>query len=721
MLENLQLVLVGAAAVLDTLLLLALSNRRNWIYAAYSVLFLAIGTWLWHAGALALLLVSDLHGDWTLGLIWLCRLTMVSGLLLMPSAMWHAVLQVEQLVGKQRDVPATASLRQSWAYLPMLGVVPAAVWLVGTPPGNFLRLVRPVMIPYLSWLLVVNAVAAWKFYTLRRRVRVPGGKQFFLALSLTLVGMTGSILYISFGALRAWPESAALWLLLLLLSPLPLSLVFLYFVVRHNLMRLALRRSLVYGGVVIGVWLTSRLGFEAIVGFAGEEHRFSLQVIQGFVIVGLILAYPPFRERTADALSYLMGSAGRQVRQRSQTLALELSSQAVKAPAEALRWFVDEVPRVMGLEYAAAWLLDANGQVLIRSGMTDRWRDPRVLDTYGALIAENRSHFTRHDAPHETVLEGMEQAKSSLVILLARPGIQGILLFGRRSRNREPSDEEVSALLLLAEQLCVTMNAGRLNAERLIAERRAQQNEKLSALGLLAGSIAHEVKNPLSSIRTIAAVLAEDLGPDSPHGEDLRMIVSEVDRLAATTKELLQFARPSRAGDGWVSLGVVLEGTLRMLRHVAKEWQVTLDSSSGFPLGELSYKEDAIREILFNLISNAIDAASPGGRVTTSCQREGDTLLLIIEDNGPGISEDIRETLFEPFVTTKEQGTGLGLHVVNRRARELGGTIECESQPGVGTRFLLRLPIDETASSTRFAETDDSLSNEDHAESCREP
>lgn len=162
-------------------------------------------------------------------------------------------------------------------------------------------------------------------------------------------------------------------------------------------------------------------------------------------------------------------------------------------------------------------------------------------------------------------------------MVLAHQEIRGLLVFGRRKGHRDLSEEEVSAVVLLAEQLAITLNSRLLHAERLEAERKVLQSEKLSALGLLASSIAHEVKNPLSSIKTIATVLAEQLGPGSSHAEDLQLIAGEVDRLALTTSQLLAFARPSRKEGEPCQVERVLEGTLQVMRHLAKQREVSLD------------------------------------------------------------------------------------------------------------------------------------------------
>lgn len=700
MFDNVQLVLVGSAATLDTVLLLALANRRNWEYAAYSVFFLAMGGWLWHVGALVMLLAGGLTGPWGAGIGWLARLAMVGGLLLMPSAMWHGVMQLEALSGQRRGTP-TASFRQSWAYLPVLGIFPMAVWLVANPSGNFLRLIEPVKGPYLAWLSLVNAIAAWKFFSLRGRVRLPNGRPFFAVTGGTLVFVTALVLLAGGLGPRHWPPLEPYWFLVLLLAPVPLALVFLYFVLRHNLMRLALRRGLLYGAGAVGVWLVYRFATDLAVARLGLSLDFNFHVLEGVLIISLVVANPPLRARTLEALRYLLGSSAQRARERMRELALETSARAGQSPDEVLKWFVASAREALGFDFVAAWLFDEGGAIVARGGEFDRLRDQRVGALYEAMRAAAANHHTLHDAPPE-VIEHLDAAKGVLVVRMARDEERGLVLFGRQRASREPDDEQNSALVLLVEQLGVTLRAGRLQAERLAAERRALGQEKLSALGLLAGSIAHEVKNPLSSIKAIATVMAEDLGTESRHARDLELILEEVDRLAASTTQLLRFARPVEARRRAASVGEVVAGTVRMMRHLARERGVIIETAIEDGLPPVRTDENALREILVNLVANSLDAAGvgagsaarSGGHVWIECHRAGLFVVLEIRDDGPGIAPEIKDSLFEPFVSTKESGTGLGLYVVGRRVRELGGEVRCDVGAGGGTCFQVILPCE---------------------------
>ena len=179
----------------------------------------------------------------------------------------------------------------------------------------------------------------------------------------------------------------------------------------------------------------------------------------------------------------------------------------------------------------------------------------------------------------------------------------------------------------------------------------------------------------------------------SEHAEDLQMILGEIDRLANTTTELLEFARPDKHDGNNAALSTATGTTLRLLSQLARQQGVTLDVQLADDLPAAQASPTAVREIVFNLVGNAIEAAGSGGRVTLACEHDEAGLQIEVCDDGPGIADDVRPRIFEPFVTTKTSGSGLGLHVVARRVRESGGTIDCESPPGGGTRFRVRLPL----------------------------
>jgi signal transduction histidine kinase len=688
MLESLSLVLIGAAAIVDTAVLFSLVERRNWPHAAYSVVALTTGAWLWHTGCFFYLLAAPIDGPATAAVGWTTRMVMAAGLLIMPSAMWHGALQIQSRAGTRSDVGRGGL---ALIYCPLAGLLPIGWQFAGKPTDEFFEVLGAAGPAYVVWLGIVNTATAVKFLRLRRRTPLPAVRPFLAVTALILLLMTGLISVLLLG-FELRPQASPLWFLGLALAPVLLAGPFLYFVVRHNLMRLVLERSVLYGSIVVCGWLVHSVVVERLIANAGAELRMQRRILEGVAVVSVVLLIPALRMRALEALNYLMGSQAARFRDRTWPLALEMSRHAGRSPTATLEWFVHSVREALSVEYVAGWLFDSQGKIIARAGSTDRLADFRASALRSALETEKAILYSRHDSPPPMVLACLQKAKASLAVLFGREEISGLLLFGRQPWNRELGAEETSSLLLLVEQLGAAMNSGRLQAERLIAERRALQAEKLSTLGLVAGSIAHEVKNPLSSIKTIASVLAEELDPEHQRREDFTVLLGEVDRLAAVTHQLLEFARPTNGVGAQVRVEEVLASTVRVLKHLARERKISLETNVAAAMPAVCAEETAVREILFNLLTNSIDALGPTGRIEVECRLDGRFVCVTVQDDGPGIAPEVQDRLFEPFVTTKQAGTGLGLYMVGKRVRECSGEIRCESAPGKGAVFIVKLP-----------------------------
>jgi len=253
--------------------------------------------------------------------------------------------------------------------------------------------------------------------------------------------------------------------------------------------------------------------------------------------------------------------------------------------------------------------------------------------------------------------------------------------------------ETSAALEFLAEQLPAMLDLCRLIEDKLGLERELADRERLALLGQMAASVSHNLRNPLSSMKTILQVQLEK--PDLPFDirHDCALVVSEIDRMSSKLTQLLKFAKPSVNGQRVGAVGLARQ-TAALFGRDAERRNVRLEFDC--PSREISVTagEEALNEVLSNLIVNAIEAQPNGGRVRVRLVGEGDWLEIRIEDDGPGISQEIRARMFQPFFTTKATGTGLGLSIVFRRVAEMGGEVSCESpvRDGRGTRFVLRLP-----------------------------
>jgi signal transduction histidine kinase len=256
--------------------------------------------------------------------------------------------------------------------------------------------------------------------------------------------------------------------------------------------------------------------------------------------------------------------------------------------------------------------------------------------------------------------------------------------------------ETTAALEFLAEQLPSMVDLARLIEDKLRLERELAERERLAVLGQMAASVSHNLRNPLSSMKTVLQVQLEN--PDLPLDvrRDCTLIVNEIDRMSAKLTQLLHYAKPAVHGERVAAVAVAAQ-TAWLFGRDAERRNVRLEFEK--PTHEImaQVSEEALSEVLSNLLVNAMEAQPGGGRVRISVGRYDGMLDIVVDDDGPGISQELRAKIFQPYFTTKVTGTGLGLAIVARRIEELGGTLAVESplHRGKGTRFHLTLPLAE--------------------------
>jgi signal transduction histidine kinase len=260
------------------------------------------------------------------------------------------------------------------------------------------------------------------------------------------------------------------------------------------------------------------------------------------------------------------------------------------------------------------------------------------------------------------------------------------------------SGETAAALEFLCEQLPGAQDLCRLIEEKLLLERELAERERLAALGQMAASISHNLKNPLGSMKTILQVQLENPEmPDSLRGET-KMILEEIGRLSAKLNQLLKFSRPAVLGEGSPArsnASEVAREVVGVLHPEADRKGVALELHPAATTLNVAISTESLNDILTNLVVNAMDAAPRGGQVQVEVSRKDGNAVLAVEDDGPGVPSELREKILQPFFTTKTQGTGLGLAIVARRASDAGGRLEFESplRNGRGTRFYVTLPM----------------------------
>jgi len=247
----------------------------------------------------------------------------------------------------------------------------------------------------------------------------------------------------------------------------------------------------------------------------------------------------------------------------------------------------------------------------------------------------------------------------------------------------------------VAEELKESYAALKEQTQALLqAEEQLQRANRLSALGELSAGMAHEVRNPLASIKGAAEILADRFKPQDKEYEFAQIMIKEVERLNRVITDFLNFARPKPAEVQECSVDELLQSVLALTRKEMERNRVGLVARLAGDLPRVRVDPEPMKQVFLNLIINAIQAMPKGGELRVSTGVEGGKIVCSIADTGAGIPERIRARIFDPFFTTKPRGTGLGLAIAHKIMRRLGGEIRFDSRENEGTAFHVVIPVD---------------------------
>jgi len=402
---------------------------------------------------------------------------------------------------------------------------------------------------------------------------------------------------------------------------------------------------------------------------------------------------------------------------------------------------VQGLERSRRITTAALYLLDQDGDGFDLAGSTGAAVPKRVevigarpildrLAHRGALSLEEIARDGSKADAAVTAAAASLGALQSAVVLVVRTEDEGSvgLLFLADDRVRDAfTPEEIALLEGIATQIGVVVANSRVYS-------RMKERDRLAALGSMAAGLAHEVKNPLGAIKG-AAQLLEEVGavtPDDPTAREfVGIILEEVNRLDRVVGSFLDYARPHAGNPIPLDVNAAVRRTVQILSSQITDGAIDVQLDLGEPIPKTRMDPEKFRQVLMNLMQNAIQAMDGQGKITvsTSVRRmtrawgatldgaapsgrrsspdgpgpfgggarargteEAELVEVSVRDTGPGISPKVLRNLFIPFFTTKTQGTGLGLAISQSIVRNTGGTIEVQSQPGSGTTFTIVLP-----------------------------
>lgn len=687
----------GSALAVILFTLFLQRTPKQHVDFAFGVLFASFV--LWFGGNFLALLVQWLFGSVARPTIQVLMILAYAGLTITPSSLLH--IQLTALLAHRKE---SQSLATKYLVLIVVFYLPVLVFLMSRPVQIVEGIFQPgqsnfINKPFVLWMIFTISVSITFSEKLIHALKHKADRSFYRDLSYVLTGIGLGLIVIYVFALYKLPYIGAYLDLFMLLSPAIPLLVFLYYVYRYNFYRLVIKPSVVYSIIYGSVMAIYLLGIRRLGEYLRTFPEVNEQFIEGLLLVALVFAFQPFRSALQSRLDrYLFKD-----RYYYQQFLRELT--------DSISGIVDLNVLINTLRKALVDTLKVKMcTIIILSKEPDESRffpnqQPYHLPDLSLLIRalETTHPFRlRRTVRDPRVISALQKNKLALAIpVYFQDEMRGVICLSEKESSDDFSDEELDVLSTFANQIGLAIENARLVQERLELIRRVYQAEKMNSLGQLATTMSHELKNPLSSIKTIVQILHEKASGEDK--KDLQLVVNEIDRLNAILEKLLSFARPSVGTTEKVEIVQIVEDVLSLLKPQARKAgiKVTFERNDSIP--SLYIQVQLIREIVFNLVLNAIQAMEGGGGIYLSLQVRNEDkqadgashcLVLTVSDDGPGIPDEILNRIYEPFYTSKTVGTGLGLAIVKRNVEEWGGDIHVTSHPG-GTTFEISLPIDE--------------------------
>jgi signal transduction histidine kinase len=352
-------------------------------------------------------------------------------------------------------------------------------------------------------------------------------------------------------------------------------------------------------------------------------------------------------------------------------------------------------PEIAGRFYDAVWAHPGAAAVLSGPAQIERlrvtlidWMSTGLLGPYDDRFYDKRSRIGRRHvqiglAHHYmfTAMNVVRTAYHDLIVELYDPAEAWAVM---RAVNR-----------LLDVELAIMVRHYQLDSdEKLIARERRTQADRMTAMQTMTAGLAHEVRNPLNAAKLQLELLDRRLRrqiDDARLLEPSTLAQKEIARLTALLNDFLAFARPPELDARATDVVEIVRHVCDLERVTAEARGATLELRGG--TAPILARVDApkIQQIVLNLVRNAVEAVGPGGQITASVEATHDELTVTVADTGPGISEAARVRIYEPFFSTKETGTGLGMSIVHSLVALHGGTIDLDTGPR-GTTFRVRIP-----------------------------
>jgi signal transduction histidine kinase len=701
LLEVLQLVGYSMGAVLTLWMSVLLARQRRAFERAERVLLaLAVCIGIWHASNLFLTLRALLGLEpqsWS-GVLRVADTFAVTSITLAYSLLLHVHLHLWARA-QERGFTRFERARVYLSYIP-------AIFLVVTIPRIWSGAYAPMLeklsffvLPFGVWATYVLSLIAGTDWLLARASNSRNERRLMRTLAASFIGIALLLLAAyALGVGRGTVAGHYLQTFANLGSLLPTALIA-YHIYRYRYLELIIKESLVVASFAAVVLVVYLYGIRTLALALTARYNLRASAVESLLVLAFALVVAPLRawlDKRFHKLFEREASIYRDVLAR-----IGAQAGGYKQLPELLRFIEERTTSELGLRSVRFHVrehhlttpdTDENEGAAMPNESVE-WEE-RVLEQ----AAENESDVLEN-------VNSLREHGFEIAYLLKRENKSLGLMLVDAAPDALTTDVR-AVLEVLAGQVALALEDYRLIEENVRLERQLAQGERLAALGQMAATVAHEVKNPLSAIKSIAQVMREDERLSAEYTRDLDLIVGETDRLNRSVTQLLNFARHSPTNGTPARADELARGVVELFRTEAKARNIHVALRCAAEQRLDGTQASAVRDALSNLLLNALQETPAGGRVSVEVEMVGDgELLFAVTDGGRGVPAELRGRIWEPFFTTKQRGTGLGLAIVRKRLEDAGGVARLAPHTtGAGARFELRLPVANAAEETLEAQ-----------------
>jgi two-component system, NtrC family, sensor kinase len=548
---------------------------------------------------------------------------------------------------------------------------------------------------YELWLLNLALIMSYSFYLLLKSYNAQRSRAERNRLGYVFGAIFGATLYglfnvaISFG-INIYPLGG--------LASILSSSIIAYAIVKHQLLdiRIIIRKSLVYAILSLIILSGYVAGVGTLTAIAGAawiaRSSYFVHGLAGLIIAILALQLKNRIQQFVDKIFF-------KDKYNYQTILKDISGDISSSiePGVIFETIVKKISDVMHISRGYLMLLNDE-----KNGYEVRYSSNFDLGSLQKLTLGADDEIVKDLESKRKILlvgesfnkpEFIEQQMCLIIPLLNKQRLSGIILFGRKLSEDPFSTEDMELLLTIANQAAISIENARLLLEIRNLEKSLSNSDKLAALGEFALSVGHEIKNPLTSIKTFCQLVARKFQDPNFIEKFIDIVPFEIERLENVLNQLLSFTKsPARARKVF-NVESIIDDLLTLMSYEAFKSKVNIIRKYSHSASAIRGAPEQLKQVFMNLFINAIQAMPQGGRLTITTQTVDNFVEISFKDSGYGITEENLNKVFKPFFTTKDNGSGLGLSITKRIIEEHNGTIFATSHTSEGSNFIVRLPI----------------------------